>query len=82
MCVTSLNSENLHEMMDKCMENNSQMFIKDKSHVTKVYVTSFRYLGFHYKDHGYFSMNKQNISINVKWCPTQSLSLSRIKTIL
>ena len=25
--------------MDKCMENNTQMFIKDKSHMTKVYVT-------------------------------------------
>ena len=43
------------------MENNTQAFIKDKSHVTRVYVTSFHYLGFHFKGQGHFSMNKQNI---------------------
>ena len=43
------------------MENNIQVFIKDKSHMTKVYETSFHYLGFHLKGQGHFSMNKQNI---------------------
>ena len=43
------------------MDNNTQAFIKDKSHVTEVYVTSFHYLGFHFKGKVYFSMNKQNL---------------------
>ena len=66
--------------MDKCIENNTQMFIKDKSHITKVYVTSFHYLGFHFKGQGHFSMNKSHnlfkiYVINVNWCTTQRLTV-------
>ena len=46
--------------MDKCKENKPQVFIKDKSHVLKVYVTSFNYLGFPQKGQVHFSINKQN----------------------
>ena len=46
----------------KCIYNNTQVFIKNKSHMTKIYVTLFHYLGFHYEGQGHFSMNKQNIS--------------------
>ena len=60
------------------MENSTQMFKRDKSHMTKVYVTSFHYLGFHFKGQGHFSMNKQNIKIyviNVNWCTTRRLTV-------
>ena len=60
------------------MENNTQVFIKDKSHVTEVYVTSFHYLGFHFKGQGHFSMKTRIFKIdviNVNWCTTRRLTV-------
>ena len=52
-------------MMDKCIEIKMHVFIQDKSHMTKVYLTSFQYLGFPCKGQGHFSKNKENV-LNLK----------------